>query len=85
MEDVSSDILKLRPVVFNYTVGTDKSEQTGLIAAALYSMLPYSVYYSRVMLPEVPLVFFILLTIYLFDRALAARPKNLAILFKINK
>lgn len=38
--------------------------KVGLIAASVFAFLPFAVYYSRTTLPEVPLVFFVLLSMY---------------------
>ncbi|KKR50508.1 MAG: PMT family glycosyltransferase, 4-amino-4-deoxy-L-arabinose transferase [Microgenomates group bacterium GW2011_GWC1_41_8] len=46
------------------------NERVGLISASFYAILPYSIYYSRVILPEVFLGFFMLLTLYLFSKAI---------------
>ncbi|MBI4137284.1 glycosyltransferase family 39 protein [Candidatus Roizmanbacteria bacterium] len=71
---VVSILFSLGSIYLVYLLGKRfANEQAGLIAAALLSVLPYSVYYSRVILPEVPLVFFILLSLYLFDRAVDNR------------
>lgn len=39
-------------------------EKIGLIAAGVMAILPYNIFFSRVILPEVPLVFFSLAAIY---------------------
>jgi 4-amino-4-deoxy-L-arabinose transferase-like glycosyltransferase len=41
------------------------NETTALVAAAVFAFLPYNVFYSRVVLPEIALVFFSLASIYL--------------------
>ena len=40
MGDMSSDLMKLRPVSFVYTVGDDTSIQTGLIAEEVNEVMP---------------------------------------------
>lgn len=45
-------------------------EKTALLTAAIYAILPYSIYYGRTILPEVPGVFLAVMGIYFFDKAL---------------
>jgi hypothetical protein len=45
--DVSSSILDLRPVSFNYTVGDDHSQQTGLIAEEVHEIMPSLVAFDK--------------------------------------
>ena len=52
MRDVSSPILDLRPVTFNYKVGDDKSGQTGLIAEEVAEIMPSLVVYDKEGLPQ---------------------------------
>lgn len=52
MNDVSSPILSLRPVTFNYKVGEDQSEQTGLIAEEVNEIMPSLVIYDKEGLPQ---------------------------------
>lgn len=42
---------------------------TGLIAASMYAILPYSMYYGRTILPDVPAVCFAVVALLLFDIA----------------
>jgi hypothetical protein len=52
MNDISSGLLKLRPVTFNYTVGDDKSVQTGLIAEEVAQVMPELVVLDKEGLPQ---------------------------------
>lgn len=52
MGDVSSSILKLRPVTFNYIVGDDNSQQAGLIAEEVEEVMPSLVVYDKEGLPQ---------------------------------
>lgn len=52
MRDASSGILSLRPVTFNYTVGEDDSQQTGLIAEEVATLMPNLVVYDKQGLPQ---------------------------------
>jgi hypothetical protein len=52
MDAYSSDILKLRPVTFNYTVGQDHSLQSGLIAEEVAQIMPALVVNDREGLPQ---------------------------------
>lgn len=52
MSDYSSDIYKLRPVTFNYTVGDDHSLQSGLIAEEVASVMPALVVNDKEGLPQ---------------------------------
>lgn len=52
MNDASSNILKLRPVTFNYNVGDDRSTQTGLIAEEVHDVMPSLVVYDKENLPQ---------------------------------
>lgn len=52
MGSVSSNILKLRPVIFNYKVGEDHSQQTGLIAEEVAEIMPALVVYDKDSLPQ---------------------------------
>ena len=44
---MSSDLMKLRPVSFVYTVGDDTSIQTGLIAEEVNEVMPSLVVYDK--------------------------------------
>lgn len=48
--------------IVNQLVGS----RAGLISAAVYALLPFNIFYSTTMLPEVPLVFFTLTSIAFF-------------------
>lgn len=52
MGDLSSNIFKLRPVSFNYTVGKDHSLQTGLIAEEVEEVMPSLVIYNEEGIPQ---------------------------------
>jgi hypothetical protein len=53
-----------------YLIGAAISgELTGLCTAFVYAILPYNVYYGRVILPEPMLVMFMMLSFYLYMRA----------------
>lgn len=52
MDSYSSDILKLRPVLFNYTVGEDHSLQSGLIAEEVEEVMPSLVVLDKEGLPQ---------------------------------
>lgn len=47
MADASSAIYQLRPVTFNYIVGEDRSQQTGLIAEEVAEVMPSLVVYDK--------------------------------------
>ncbi len=47
MGDISSNILKLRPVSFKYIVGSDDSMQTGLIAEEVEEIMPSLCNYDK--------------------------------------
>lgn len=53
---------------------------TALLAAALFGFLPYSIYYSRVVLPDPLLVFFSLGMFYFLDRWIMENTKKTLIL-----
>jgi hypothetical protein len=60
-----SIIFSLGSIVFLFLIARRLSgERVGLLAAGVMAILPYSIYYSRVILPEVPLVFFSLAMLY---------------------
>jgi hypothetical protein len=48
-----------------------ENEKTGLLTALVFAILPYSIFYSRTTLPENPLVFFGLLSLYSLVRFFA--------------
>lgn len=52
MDNLSSDIMKLRPVAFNYNVGADRSLQTGLIAEEVHEVMPQLVVYDKTGAPQ---------------------------------
>ncbi len=57
------------------------STRAGLISAFLYSVLPFSVFYGRVILPDPSMVAASLAGVYFFDRFLDSQNKNKWILF----
>lgn len=60
-----SIIFSLGSIVFLYLIARRFSgERTALISATVFALLPYNIYFSRTILPEVPLVFFSLAAIY---------------------
>lgn len=60
-----SIVFSLGSIIFLYLIVKRFSgEKTALIAAGVMAILPYNIFYSRVILPEVPLVFFSLAAIY---------------------
>jgi len=64
-ERLVSIVFSLGSIVFLFLIaGRLSGERVGLIAAAVMAVLPYNIYYSRVILPEVPLVFFSLAALY---------------------
>lgn len=66
---------------FLYKIGEKLvSNRFGLITALLYSVLPYSVYYGRVILPETLAVFFALGSVYFIRSSGSARAIFSAIL-----
>lgn len=52
MQDYSSDIMKLRPVTFNYIVGEDRSLQSGLVAEEVAAVMPQLVVNDKEGLPQ---------------------------------
>ncbi len=64
-ERLISIIFSLGSIVFLFLIaGRLSGERVGLLAAGVMAILPYNIYFSRTILPEVPLVFFALATIY---------------------
>lgn len=60
-----SIVFSLGSMVFLYLIVRRFSgEKIALISAAVMAILPYNIFFSRVILPEVPLVFFSLAAIY---------------------
>jgi hypothetical protein len=49
----------------------------GLLAGLLFAVLPYNVYYGRSILPESFMVFFSMLSIYLFDISIRAKKNSM--------
>ena len=52
MGEVSSPVLNLRPVTFTYSIGDDKSQQTGLIAEEVQEIMPSLVVLDKEGLPQ---------------------------------
>ncbi|MBI2029521.1 glycosyltransferase family 39 protein [Candidatus Gottesmanbacteria bacterium] len=65
---LTSIFFSLGSIVFLFRL-TKKyiNRRTGYITSILFAILPYNIYFSRVILPEPTLVFFILGTLYFFD------------------
>lgn len=62
-------VFSLGIIVLLYTLTAMLDDRkVGLIAASVFAFLPFAVYYSRTTLPEIPLVFFLLLSMYSFMR-----------------
>src|SRR3989344_2129514 len=66
---LTSIFASLGSLVFLYLI-TKKhlGVKTGLVAAAFFAILPYNIFWSRVILPEPTLVFLSLGMVYFFDR-----------------
>ncbi|MFC1653813.1 ArnT family glycosyltransferase [Patescibacteria group bacterium] len=54
-----------------------EDEKTSLLSALVFSILPFNIYYSRTVLPEVGLVFFSLLTLYSLSKFFITSNHNL--------
>lgn len=64
-----SVLMSLGSTVFIYLITRKHlGEFTGFIAALLFAILPYNIFYSRVVLPEPTLVFFSLAALYFTER-----------------
>lgn len=64
-----SILFSLGSLTFLYLVVEQFSGTTeALLAALVFAVLPYNIYFSRVVLPEVPLVFFSLASLYFLIR-----------------
>lgn len=55
-------------ILFYLLVKKYVSGRAGLFAAFFYALVPYSIYYGRVVLPDTSMVTFLLLSIYTFDK-----------------
>ncbi len=73
-----SVIFSLGSLVFIYFIAKRYwSETTALVAALLFAILPFSIFYSRVVLPEPSLIFFCLGMFYFTDRWIFENSKQL--------
>ncbi len=52
MPSITDDLMKLRPVNFNYNIGNDTSLQSGLIAEEVHEAIPSLVVYDKEGLPQ---------------------------------
>ncbi len=74
---LASIIFSLGSLIFLYLLVAKLSGRfTAHIAALVFALLPYNIFYSRVVLPEVPLVFFILGGLYLFTASILTTGKT---------
>jgi 4-amino-4-deoxy-L-arabinose transferase-like glycosyltransferase len=63
-------IASLGTIFLTYLIGKELfNVKTGLIAASLLAVLPLEVIYATTLVPDVPLAFFLALSVYLFVKA----------------
>lgn len=64
---LTSIIFSIMTIILIYYLATLIDRKlVGLSAALVYALLPYNIYYSRTILPEIPMLFFILLAMVSF-------------------
>lgn len=68
-------------VVLVFLVRETVDDLTGIIAGILFAVLPYSVYYTRAILPDGFMLFWALLSVYAISRAMRKSPGDMRLVF----
>lgn len=73
---ITSILFSLGSMVFLFLIAKKYfSFRVGLLSALIFGLLPYNIYYSRVVLPEPMIIFLILGLVYFFDKWLSENNK----------